>query len=85
MPDILDWDLRDNALHRTFRFRDFVQAFGFMTTVALVAERVNHHPEWSNVYDTVTIRLTTHDAGGVTDKDYALAEEISRLAASATG
>ncbi len=73
------WEQRDGALHRTFRFRDFVEAFRFMTAVALVAERMNHHPEWSNVYDTVTIRLTTHDAGGLTDKDRALAAEISAL------
>lgn len=75
-----DWEERDHALHRTFRFRDFVEAFRFMTAVALVAERMNHHPDWSNVYDTVRIRLTTHDAGGVTEKDRALAAEISRLA-----
>jgi 4a-hydroxytetrahydrobiopterin dehydratase len=75
------WDLRDNALHRELRFRDFVEAFGFMTSVALIAERMNHHPEWSNVYSKVTIRLTTHEAGGVTEKDVALAEAISELAA----
>lgn len=74
-----DWDLRDDALHRELQFRDFVEAFGFMTSVALVAERMNHHPDWSNVYNRVTIRLTTHDAGGVTEKDYALAEAISEL------
>ena len=73
------WRFDDNALHRELRFPDFVTAFGFMTSVALLAERMNHHPEWSNVYSTVTIRLTTHDDGGVSEKDFALAEEISRL------
>ena len=73
------WELRDNGLYREFRFRDFAEAFGFMTSVALVAERMNHHPDWSNVYNRVTIRLTTHDAGGVTERDFALAAEISAL------
>lgn len=75
------WDLRDDALHRELRFRDFVEAFSFMTAVALLAERMNHHPDWSNVYATVTIRLTTHDAGGVTEKDVKLAEGINEIAA----
>jgi 4a-hydroxytetrahydrobiopterin dehydratase len=74
------WWFDGDALHRELRFRDFVTAFGFMAAVALVAERMNHHPEWSNVYGTVTIRLTTHDAGGVSENDFALASEISRLA-----
>lgn len=74
------WRLDGDALHRELHFRDFVTAFGFMAAVALVAERMNHHPEWSNVYGTVTIRLTTHEAGGVSENDFALASEISRLA-----
>jgi len=74
------WRFEGGALHRELRFDDFVGAFGFMAAVALVAERMNHHPEWSNVYNTVTIRLTTHDAGGVSENDFALASEISRLA-----
>ena len=74
-----DWQLRDNGIEREFRFRDFVEAFGFMTAVALSAERMNHHPEWSNVYNRVKIRLTTHDTGGVSERDYALAAEIDRL------
>ncbi|HEY6138537.1 MAG TPA: 4a-hydroxytetrahydrobiopterin dehydratase [Thermoanaerobaculia bacterium] len=73
------WHLRDNAIERELRFRDFVEAFGFMTAVALSAERMNHHPEWSNVYNRVTIRLTTHDTGGVSERDFALAAEIDRL------
>lgn len=71
------WKLRDGALHRELRFRDFVTAFSFMTAVALIAERMNHHPDWTNVYATVTIRLSTHDAGRVTEKDVELAEAIN--------
>lgn len=67
------------ALTRNFKFKDFSEAFGFMTRVALLAEAANHHPEWSNVYNKVAIRLTTHDAGGVTAKDVALAEAIDAL------
>ena len=74
-----DWQLRDNGIERELRFRDFVEAFSFMTAVALCAERMNHHPEWSNVYNKVKIRLTTHDTGGVSERDTALAAEIDRL------
>ncbi|MCA8926358.1 MAG: 4a-hydroxytetrahydrobiopterin dehydratase [Planctomycetes bacterium] len=70
------WSRREGKLHWEHRFRDFVQAFGFMTRVALLAERANHHPEWFNVYGTVRIALVTHDAGGITAKDVALAREI---------
>jgi 4a-hydroxytetrahydrobiopterin dehydratase len=73
------WDLVQGKLHRSFLFEDFARAFGFMTAVALVAERANHHPDWSNVYSRVTIDLTTHDAGGVTDRDFELAAEANRL------
>jgi 4a-hydroxytetrahydrobiopterin dehydratase len=79
MSSLPDWQFRDGALERKLQFGNFVNAFGFMASVALVAERMNHHPEWSNVYDTVTIRLTTHDAGGVSERDFALATEISSL------
>lgn len=75
------WTVRGAALHRDFAFRDFVEAFGFMARVALVAERMNHHPDWSNVWNRVSITLSTHDAGGVTAADFALAEAIDRLAA----
>jgi 4a-hydroxytetrahydrobiopterin dehydratase len=64
------------AITRRVEFADFCQAFGFMTRVALVAERLNHHPEWTNVYNRVDIRLTTHDAGGLTALDLALADDI---------
>lgn len=71
------WCLQNGKLHREFKFPDFVSAFAFMTRVALLAERANHHPEWSNVYNTVVIDLTTHDAGGISPKDFDLAREIS--------
>jgi 4a-hydroxytetrahydrobiopterin dehydratase len=70
-----------DAIARTFVFRDFNEAFGFMTRVALVAEKMDHHPEWFNVYKTVEVTLSTHDAGGVTDKDIALARAMDAFAA----
>lgn len=72
-----------NAITKSFRFADFNQAFAFMTRVALTAERMNHHPEWFNVYDRVTITLATHDAGGVTERDITLARFIDTAAAQA--
>jgi len=74
------WRLVDGKLDRTFRFSDFGEAFGFMLRAALVAEKLDHHPEWSNVYATVHVRLTTHDAGGLTDLDFELAEAMSAIA-----
>jgi 4a-hydroxytetrahydrobiopterin dehydratase len=74
------WEEKNNSLERTFVFPDFIQAFSFMTKVALVAEKMNHHPSWTNTYNQVTIKLTTHDAGDiVTAKDHALAKEIDKL------
>lgn len=70
------WELKDEKLQKSFKFINFVEAFGFMTRIALEAERMNHHPEWSNVYNNVTIKLSTHDAGGITDYDIKLAEII---------
>ena len=80
---ILDegWVRQPDALERTFAFPDFVAAFGFMSEVALVAERANHHPEWFNVYGTVRVRLTSHDAGGITSRDVDLARAMERAAA----
>lgn len=69
-----------DAIQRSYEFRDFVEAFGFMTRVALVAERMDHHPEWRNVYRTVEVVLTTHDAGGLTALDVTLAERMDALA-----
>jgi 4a-hydroxytetrahydrobiopterin dehydratase len=77
------WTLAAGKLHRELRFPDFARAFGFMSAAALVAESMNHHPEWSNVYDRVVIDLVTHDAKGVTSLDLELARRISELAAAA--
>ena len=71
-----------DAITRKFTFKDFNQAFGFMTRAALVAEKMDHHPEWFNVYKTVEVTLATHDAGGVTELDVKLASEMDRLAGS---
>lgn len=74
------WQETDNQIIQDFTFKDFVTAFGFMTKVAIEAEKMNHHPEWSNVYNKVTIKLSTHDAGNiVTDKDRELAAKIDQL------
>jgi 4a-hydroxytetrahydrobiopterin dehydratase len=71
-----------DAIAKRFTFRDFNEAFGFMTRAALVAEKMDHHPEWFNVYKTVDVTLSTHDAGGVTEKDIALAKAMDALAGS---
>ncbi|MBB6326355.1 4a-hydroxytetrahydrobiopterin dehydratase [Algoriphagus iocasae] len=74
------WKEEDNKLKRTFKFADFQEAFAFMTRVAFLAEAAQHHPNWSNVYNQVTIELTTHDVGNkVTEKDYSLAKAIDSL------
>lgn len=80
--DLPDWDLDDarDALVRQFVFADFSAAFGFMTRVAMLAEAHDHHPEWSNVYNRVDIALTTHDAGGLSSHDLAMARAIDALA-----
>ncbi|MFN7950636.1 MAG: 4a-hydroxytetrahydrobiopterin dehydratase [bacterium] len=75
------WSIRDGKLHRAFEFRDFVEAFGFMARVALVAERMDHHPNWSNVYKHVVIDLSTHDVGGLSTRDFRLAAQINDLLA----
>ena len=72
------WELKDGKLQKCFKFSNFIEAFGFMTRIALEAEKINHHPEWSNVYNAVTIKLSTHDAGGITDYDIKLANIIDR-------
>jgi 4a-hydroxytetrahydrobiopterin dehydratase len=71
-----------DAIFKRFEFKDFNQAFGFMTRAALVAEKMDHHPEWFNVYKTVEVTLATHDAGGLTDLDVKLAEAMEKIAAA---
>jgi 4a-hydroxytetrahydrobiopterin dehydratase len=73
------WEIRDNGLEKSFQFADFSAAFGFMTRVAMACECRNHHPEWSNVWNRVQIRLTTHESGGTTQRDLELAEAIEQL------
>ena len=75
-----NWRLLDGKLHREFRFRNFIEAFGFMTRAAIEAEKMNHHPEWSNVYSRVMVNLTTHDADGITSLDTRLATIMDELA-----
>ena len=74
------WTNDGGKLHRTFTFRDFSEAFAFMARVALEAEKLNHHPDWSNAWNRVAVDLTTHDAGGLTELDFRLAAEMNRLA-----
>ena len=76
------WTLVDGKLHRVFNFADFVAAFGFMARAALCAERMNHHPEWFNVYGLVRVDLSTHDCAGLSARDFKLAREMSKLAES---
>lgn len=87
LPSLAGWTMVEgrDAITRRFEFKNFVEAFGFMTRVALVAERMNHHPEWSNVYRTVEVTLTSHDAGGLTRRDVELAGRMDRLAGRGHG
>ena len=84
MADLPDWTLADDArsISRTFTFDTFNQAWGFMSRVALLAEKMNHHPDWANVYSRVDVTLNTHDAGGVTDLDLRLAKAMDAIARS---
>lgn len=79
LSDLPEWALRDDglAIARSFRFKDFRQAFAFMTECALMAEKLDHHPEWLNVYSRVDVTLTTHDSGGLTERDIKLARAMS--------
>jgi 4a-hydroxytetrahydrobiopterin dehydratase len=85
LADLAGWSEVDgrDAITRTFTFKDFNAAFGFMTRAALVAEKLDHHPEWFNVYKTVAVTLSTHDAGGLTGLDVTLAKAMDRLAGGA--
>ncbi len=74
------WSVQDKKLHREYKFEDFVHAFGFMATAAIAIEALNHHPEWSNVWNRVVVDLTTHDAGGITPMDLDLARKLEDLA-----
>jgi 4a-hydroxytetrahydrobiopterin dehydratase len=75
----LDWQIKNSGLEKNFQFKTFTDAFGFMTKVAIQAEKINHHPEWFNVYNKVNVRLTSHDVKGITEKDLFLAEIIEKL------
>jgi len=79
MKSFEGWDYGENAIHTSLEFSDFKDAFAVMTRIAFEAERLNHHPDWSNVYNTLSISLTTHDAGGVTEKDFEFAAIIDDL------
>ena len=74
------WNVGETYAQKTFTFRNFVEAFGWMTSVAIVAEKLNHHPEWANVYKTVEVTLITHDTGGLTELDLKLAKRMDELA-----
>lgn len=74
-----NWNLKGDFIQREFVFNDFVAAFGFMTEIAIIAEKANHHPNWENVYNKVKIALSTHDAGGLTQKDFDLASGIDKI------
>ncbi|HIF17759.1 MAG TPA: 4a-hydroxytetrahydrobiopterin dehydratase [Cycloclasticus sp.] len=76
------WSIENGKLHREFIFANFVDAFGFMTKAAILAEKANHHPEWFNVYKKVVVDLTTHEAGGITERDFALAKQMERIASN---
>lgn len=87
LPEVTDflslqlpgWKLKENTLNRDFKFKNFVEAFSFMCSIALIAEKMDHHPDWSNSYNKVKITLTTHEAGGITQRDFELAKAIDRL------
>ena len=79
ISDLRVWVVKDSKLHRSFEFKNFVEAFAFMTEIALQAEKMDHHPEWFNVYNKVTIDLMTHDVSGISDQDIKLAKMINGI------
>jgi 4a-hydroxytetrahydrobiopterin dehydratase len=81
LESLPEWKTTGNKLHREYRFADFIHAFGFMATAAIAIEKMNHHPEWSNVWNRVSVDLTTHDSGGITSRDIDLAMLLEGLAA----
>jgi 4a-hydroxytetrahydrobiopterin dehydratase len=78
LKNLPGWELKNEKLHRELKFKNFVQAFGFMTQVAILAEQMDHHPEWFNVYSRVIIDLTTHEASGISQRDFDLAQKINQ-------
>ncbi|MDR0534574.1 MAG: 4a-hydroxytetrahydrobiopterin dehydratase [Verrucomicrobiales bacterium] len=80
LPELHGWELRDGKLHRLFKFKNFTEAFAFMTASALQAEKLGHHPDWRNIYATVSVDLWTHDVNGITDLDFKLALAMNALA-----
>ncbi len=83
LAKLSSWTIENGKLHKQFQFESFIEAFGFMTSIALIAESMNHHPEWFNVYNRVSIDLITHDAGGITTLDFQLAQKADVLAKQA--
>ena len=79
LRNLKGWNIVNDKLHKEFIFDDFNQAFGFMTRAAMHIEKLNHHPEWSNAYNRITVDLTTHDVGGITDNDIKLAKILNSL------
>ncbi|HER40055.1 MAG TPA: 4a-hydroxytetrahydrobiopterin dehydratase [Salinimicrobium catena] len=79
LEDLQDWEFKDEAIHTTFEFENFKEAFSVMVRIAFEAEAQEHHPEWFNVYNKLQISLSTHDAGGVTEKDFKLAHSIEKI------
>ena len=79
LENLPGWSVVNEKLHKEFQFDSFNQAFGFMTRAAMEIEKMNHHPEWFNVYNRITVELTTHDAGGITDNDVSLARILNSL------
>lgn len=79
LEDEQKWNIVDNKLSKTFKFKSFIRAFGWMSQIAIWAEKLNHHPEWFNVYNKVEINLTTHDAGGISELDFKLANKMELL------
>ena len=79
LKNLKNWSYQNQRLHKKFEFKNFVEAFGFMSKVALLAEKIDHHPNWSNVYNSVSIELFTHDVSGITEFDLTLAKNIDAL------
>jgi 4a-hydroxytetrahydrobiopterin dehydratase len=80
LGELPGWSIENEKLHREFKFKNFAEAFGFMTSAAIESEKMDHHPEWFNVYSKVVVDLTTHSAGGITELDFELARKLNNLA-----